>query len=536
MERWRRNLTDARLKMEKAQLLQKRYYDRHRRPEVHHELGDMLLVSKKHLTLPVDRDLPWKLRALWDGPYKVVKVLKTDEGKPFAYKLELPVHVQRTGLHDVFTAEKVVKYRGGSRWPSQQVTVPEPVMVEGQREHYVERIIRHRDRQPRGRPKRGEVKKPVREYLVKWTGLPTSEAEWRTVDKLNRGGILDKWREYELQLQTKDPNLISDEARRLLLSGSEEETENRLALPATDNVDIARAGSPGPDARSDDAQEEALRIERPVQARRRAAPVVKAGPPEGLRRSARLLQESCNVREALDVAIRRQETAAAAVAEYESEQRVVCNPVRRALVLFSGSGSVEQALRHLHPDIQIVSLDNDPKSAATRIVDIREFVRAEMFQYPPGYFDLVWASPPCTEYSRAMTTRPRELAGADRLVSSALACLVYLRPRFWFVENPDGHLRTRPLMLPYEPYLHPVSYCHYGTLYRKHTCIWTNAPGVHLLRCTVRTPCQHLQARGHHPCTAQAGPTDKVPGSGLGKRVYAIPPGLLQQLFSTLPL
>ena len=53
-----------------------------------------------------------------------------------------------------------------------------------------------------------------------------------------------------------------------------------------------------------------------------------------------------------------------AVAAYEGEQMVVRNQTQRALVLFSGSGSVERTLRRMYPRIQITSLDIDPKSAA----------------------------------------------------------------------------------------------------------------------------------------------------------------------------
>eukprot|EP00976_Prorocentrum_cordatum_P062841 1176874-Prorocentrum_minimum.AAC.5 len=174
-------------------------------------------ISKKHLTLPADRDLPWKLRSLWEGPYRVIKVLKGEDGQAFAYKLELPVHVTRTGLHDVFTADRVIKYRGDSQWPSQQMVVPAPEIVEGQREHYVEKILRHRDVLPRGRAKAGQPKQLQREYLVKWEGLPLGEAQWRTTTKLNRGGVLQHWRDYEKALMSQDPQLASDEAKRFFL-------------------------------------------------------------------------------------------------------------------------------------------------------------------------------------------------------------------------------------------------------------------------------------------------------------------------------
>ena len=161
-----------------------------------------------------------------------------------------------------------------------------------------------------------------------------------------------------------------------------------------------------------------------------------------------------------------------------------------------------------------------------------------MFEYLPGYFDVVWASPPCTEYNRALTTRARDLPAADLLVTATLACLMYLKPSYWFIENPDGLLRPRPIMIPYQP---PVSYCRYGT-YRKHTCIWSNAPHIQPERCTAKTPCAAKAKWGYHPFIAQAGPTNKVPGSGLGKRVYVymlylnLGTYLLRHLFAKLVL
>jgi hypothetical protein len=38
-------------------------------------IGDRLLISRKHLSIPADRDVPWKLRALHHGDYPVIKVL-----------------------------------------------------------------------------------------------------------------------------------------------------------------------------------------------------------------------------------------------------------------------------------------------------------------------------------------------------------------------------------------------------------------------------------------------------------------------------
>ena len=66
--------------------------------------------------------------------------------------------------------------------------------------------------------------------------------------------------------------------------------------------------------------------------------------------------------------------------------------VRRVLELFSGTGSVGKWCRANGYD-EIVSLDILPSAKATHTADI---VTWDHTIYPPGWFDCVWASPPCT--------------------------------------------------------------------------------------------------------------------------------------------
>ena len=119
-------------------------------------------------------------------------------------------------------------------------------------------------------------------------------------------------------------------------------------------------------------------------------------------------------------------------------------------------------------------------------VDIMDF---DYKQYPQDHFDVIWASPPCTNYSHLKKCwLGRELKGeiytieknlkeqdeADLLVLKALEIIEYFNPPAWFLENPQtSNLKNREIMkgIPF----HDVDYCMYSDWgYRKRTRIWTN--------------------------------------------------------------
>ena len=68
----------------------------------------------------------------------------------------------------------------------------------------------------------------------------------------------------------------------------------------------------------------------------------------------------------------------------------------RLLELFSGTGSVGNVARNM--GFEIISLDMDME--ATIKTDIMNW---DYTIYPRKHFQVIWASPPCTEYSRAKT-------------------------------------------------------------------------------------------------------------------------------------
>ena len=69
------------------------------------------------------------------------------------------------------------------------------------------------------------------------------------------------------------------------------------------------------------------------------------------------------------------------------------------LELFSGTGSVGKVCKEI--GWHVVSLDIDPR--ADIVCDILEW---DYMQYPKDHFSVVWASPPCDEYSCMNYCRP----------------------------------------------------------------------------------------------------------------------------------
>ena len=138
----------------------------------------------------------------------------------------------------------------------------------------------------------------------------------------------------------------------------------------------------------------------------------------------------------------------------------------RCLELFSGTKSVGKVCDLV--GIETVSVDL--LLPADHQCDIMDF---DYKQYPPNHFDIIWASPPCTEYSKAKSRGVRDIEGANKIVKRTLEIINYFDCKYWYLENPQtGKLKEQEFMksLPYVD----CDYCMYGKPYRKRTRIWTN--------------------------------------------------------------
>jgi len=204
----------------------------------------------------------------------------------------------------------------------------------------------------------------------------------------------------------------------------------------------------------------------------------------------------------------------------------------RTLELFAGTQSFTKGVKRVYPNAQTLTVDILPKFKPTFVADMLEW---EYTLFPPGHFDIIWCSPPCTEYSSAKSRGVRDLDYADRLVKRCFEILDYYKPRAWIMENPATGLLPGRITTIRPGISEPVigDYCAYGAPYRKRTAFWSNTP-LTLATCQ-KDKCESIGTDGRH--VAILGGTSKKPGQREVRNVWerdAIPPTLIDALVTQL--
>ena len=137
----------------------------------------------------------------------------------------------------------------------------------------------------------------------------------------------------------------------------------------------------------------------------------------------------------------------------------------KLLELFSGTNYVGKVAEQL--GYEVTSLD------LTKAEINCDTMNWNYTIYESGHFDVIWASPPCTEYSCAKTVGVRNIDKTHDIALRIIEIIEFLNPKYYIIENlQTGKLKDQWMMIGFS-YV-DVDYCKYGMPYRKRTRLWNN--------------------------------------------------------------
>jgi len=118
----------------KAQEDMKKYVDRHRGEVEEYRVGDLVLLSTKDLKYQMVGRRMEKLTERFVGPYRVKAIVLTN-----AIELKLPSTVK---IYPVVNVSRVQRYT--EQIEGQRKKLPQPVVIKGEEEWEVEKIMNRR--------------------------------------------------------------------------------------------------------------------------------------------------------------------------------------------------------------------------------------------------------------------------------------------------------------------------------------------------------------------------------------------------------
>jgi hypothetical protein len=151
-------LADIRYRLEQAQTLQKKHYDKHHR-EVSYQVGDWALLRLRQCAAAsLPQTTTGKLKPRYFGPYCVIELIND-----VAVRLALP---PRARLHDIFHIGLLKKFHG----TPPEAPPPLPPIHRGAAAPEPARAVRTR------------LARGVRQVLVQWKGESAASATWEDIE------------------------------------------------------------------------------------------------------------------------------------------------------------------------------------------------------------------------------------------------------------------------------------------------------------------------------------------------------------------
>jgi len=131
MEKMKEIQEKAKVALGKVQEDMKKYSDRKRAEVNEYNVGDLVMLSTKNLKYQMVERRTEKLTERFVGPYKIKKIVSSN-----VVKLELPSTVK---IHPVVNVSRIQHYV--RQVEGQRKEQPAPVIIEGEEEWKVERIL-----------------------------------------------------------------------------------------------------------------------------------------------------------------------------------------------------------------------------------------------------------------------------------------------------------------------------------------------------------------------------------------------------------
>jgi site-specific DNA-cytosine methylase len=170
---------------------------------------------------------------------------------------------------------------------------------------------------------------------------------------------------------------------------------------------------------------------------------------------------------------------------------------KTCLDLFCGLGGFSAAFEQ-SDNWRVVTVDIDPDFNPDITADVMDLRPADLPEEP----ELVLASPPCEQFSLAASRynhfssdgepQTEEARNSVALVYHTIGLIKSLNPEYWFLENPQGYLRT-VLGKP----AGRVTYCQYGMPYMKPTDLWGEHPPMTYKSCDYGDECHAFNTSGY---------------------------------------
>ena len=148
----------------------------------------------------------------------------------------------------------------------------------------------------------------------------------------------------------------------------------------------------------------------------------------------------------------------------------------KVLELFAGSRSFSKVAEQM--GMETFTTDYKDFDKIDYVCDILDFDVSKI----PFKPDIIWASPPCTTFSIASCSthwtpdkkpKTEKCLKGIQMIKKTLEIIDYLKPKFFYIENPRGLLRKMDFMQKVS-IRNTVTYCQYGDKRMKPTDIWTN--------------------------------------------------------------